>query len=56
MRLDLKCLRCDHEWLRRNLTKLPVHCPECNSPYWNKPRNGAKRERINGHGKRKGGA
>jgi DNA-directed RNA polymerase subunit RPC12/RpoP len=38
--LDLKCLRCGHEWLRRSLTKEPKACPGCNSPYWNKPRKG----------------
>lgn len=36
--LILKCLRCDHEWLRRTLDKLPARCPGCNSPYWNQPR------------------
>lgn len=36
--LKLKCKRCDHEWLRRSLTKLPNACPKCTSPYWNKPR------------------
>jgi DNA-directed RNA polymerase subunit RPC12/RpoP len=34
----LKCLRCDHEWLRRDLKKKPVQCPECHSAYWNRPR------------------
>ena len=30
----LECRRCDHEWLRRDLTKLPDHCPSCNAPGW----------------------
>jgi hypothetical protein len=33
----LKCLRCGYEWPPRADT-LPKTCPECNSPYWNKPR------------------
>jgi DNA-directed RNA polymerase subunit RPC12/RpoP len=38
-----KCERCGHEWLPRSNEKittdnLPVRCPYCNSPYWNKPR------------------
>jgi len=40
MNLKLKCLRCGHEWLRRDLDKLPESCPRkaCHSPYWNTPR------------------
>jgi len=33
----LKCLRCGHEWFRRQ-EKLPAKCPGCSSPYWNKER------------------
>lgn len=36
--LWLDCLRCGHRWVRRDLAKLPKCCPECNSPYWAKPR------------------
>jgi len=31
------CERCGHKWFTRH-TKVPKACPECNSPYWNKPR------------------
>lgn len=34
---QLTCERCQHEWLRRNLNKLPKSCPSCHSPYWQKP-------------------
>lgn len=34
----LHCLRCGHQWLRRNLKRLPKNCPGCNSPYWNRER------------------
>jgi len=37
-RNPLKCTRCEHVWPRRDLDKLPLRCPECNSPYWDKPR------------------
>jgi len=33
----LKCLRCGGEWIPRRPQK-PKHCPKCNSPYWDKPR------------------
>jgi DNA-directed RNA polymerase subunit RPC12/RpoP len=33
----LNCNRCQHEWYPR-MEKLPVRCPECKSPYWNKKR------------------
>jgi predicted Zn-ribbon and HTH transcriptional regulator len=36
--LVLKCTRCGHEWLRRDLVKLPRQCPACHSPYWDRPR------------------
>ena len=32
----LKCKRCKHEWIPRT-EKKPEVCPECNSPYWDKP-------------------
>lgn len=37
----LKCKRCGHEWIRR-MEKLPVKCPRCASPYWNKDKVRAK--------------
>jgi len=33
----LECNRCNHKWLPRAQTE-PKFCPNCNSPYWNKPR------------------
>jgi predicted Zn-ribbon and HTH transcriptional regulator len=33
----LKCLRCGHEWIPRQLKK-PKYCASCNSPCWNKPK------------------
>ena len=33
----LKCLRCGHIWIPRK-PKEPKVCPNCNSPYWNKPK------------------
>ena len=38
--LTLVCLRCGHSWLRRSLAKIPGTCPQCCSPYWNRPRKG----------------
>lgn len=35
--VPLTCTRCDHSWTPRN-PGLPVACPKCRSPYWNKPR------------------
>lgn len=32
-----KCLRCGHKWKSKYKRK-PITCPECKSPYWNKPR------------------
>ena len=39
----LKCLRCKdgYEWIPRS-TKLPVTCPKCKSPNWNKKKEGKK--------------
>ena len=30
--------RCEHEWIPRKKKETPVICPECKSPYWNKPK------------------
>ena len=35
------CERCKHNWFTRS-KKLPKLCPNCNSPYWNKPRKAKK--------------
>lgn len=34
---NLSCTRCGHNWMPRGLT-IPKFCPQCNSPYWDKPR------------------
>lgn len=34
---ELKCLRCGTTWNPRTTTK-PKNCPNCKSPYWDKPR------------------
>ena len=31
------CIRCGHGWLSK-LGRLPVGCPRCHSPYWNRQR------------------
>jgi len=41
----LKCLRCTHKWFPRK-EKLPLFCPKCNSPYWNKPRKKVKAKKL----------
>lgn len=33
-----KCLRCEYEWVPRDIKTEPVICPKCKSPYWNKQR------------------
>lgn len=39
IKLDgFKCERCDYEWKPRQLEPKPIVCPECKSPYWNKPK------------------
>ena len=46
----LKCLRCGHEWIPRQLKK-PKYCASCNSPCWDRPKvkqSGLKRESIPG--------
>jgi len=32
------CERCGHKWVSRNNKNNPVVCPNCKSPYWDKPR------------------
>ena len=31
-----QCERCEHKWIPRGQEE-PAVCPECKSPYWNKP-------------------
>lgn len=40
--MGCQCERCAHEWLPREKDVDPIVCPSCKSPYWNKPRRGAK--------------
>ena len=44
--LTLVCLRCGHSWLRRSLAKVPGTCPQCCSPYWNRPRKGENPPKV----------
>ena len=38
-----RCERCEHQWLPREQDgPEPKVCPRCKSPYWNRPRRGAK--------------
>lgn len=32
------CERCAYSWIPKDEEELPVTCPNCRSPYWNKPR------------------
>lgn len=52
-----RCERCEHEWVPRETTKgEPTICPECKSPYWNRPRlNGNKRRAMIRHFRTKKG-
>ncbi len=34
---ECQCERCKHTWITRS-EELPIVCPNCKSPYWNKPR------------------
>lgn len=38
-----KCERCNHSWApransKKNPNKIPIVCPKCKSPYWNRPK------------------
>ena len=33
----LECKRCGHIWIPRT-PELPLVCPKCKSPYWNRER------------------
>jgi len=33
-----QCARCEHVWVPRNKGVRPTICPNCKSPYWDKPR------------------
>src|SRR5438067_1617773 len=36
--MGYRCERCEHEWVTRHPDEIPWVCPECKSPYWNRPR------------------
>lgn len=36
-----RCLRCDHEWVPRK-SVIPIICPNCKSPYWNRSKEDKK--------------
>jgi len=38
--MGYRCERCGHEWIPRDLKgkNVPVTCPSCKSPYWNRSR------------------
>jgi len=40
-RKGYKCDRCVHEWVPRN-EEMPIICPKCKSPYWNRPKKNKK--------------
>lgn len=37
-----KCERCEHSWIPKKKS-YPIICPNCKSPYWNKPRRKKKK-------------
>jgi len=39
-----KCERCNHEWAPKGDAE-PKFCPNCKSPYWNKPRQNQRRSK-----------
>jgi len=45
---NFKCVRCTHEWQARKKGALPVRCPGCSSPAWNKARVKVNRRGANG--------
>lgn len=36
--LGHRCYRCKHAWVPRDIGEIPTICPNCKSPYWNKPK------------------
>jgi predicted Zn-ribbon and HTH transcriptional regulator len=51
VKLDgFECERCGHRWYSRMIEEgsdeLPTICPNCKSPYWNKPRSREKRKGV----------
>ena len=53
-----QCERCEWKWAPRLVTddiEIPVKCPRCNSPYWNRPRKYKGYENIDRRWKKKKG-
>ena len=44
----LKCERCGHEWQPHDINQLPRVCPKCKSPYWDRPRKVATKNKKDG--------
>lgn len=42
-----RCERCGHEWLPRGV-RVPIICPSCKTPYWDRPRERERRRRPAG--------
>lgn len=42
----LFCFRCYHTWKKRIKTRKTKYCPNCHSPYWNKPRTRVSKEFV----------
>jgi hypothetical protein len=36
--MGFKCERCSHEWIPKDINREPTVCPQCKSPYWNRPK------------------
>lgn len=36
MRLKLQCKKCGHEWVRRDLKRMPAVCPKCHRVTWDR--------------------
>ena len=39
---ECQCERCQHKWITRS-EEIPVVCPKCKSPYWDKPLSNGKK-------------
>jgi len=47
-----KCSRCHYEWVPHTFDDIPVTCPKCRSPYWNKEKTRFfKSKGVKKHGK-----
>lgn len=38
-----ECSRCQHRWVPLNIQEPPRVCPNCKSPYWQRPRTRPRR-------------